>query len=131
LDNRDAAMLDSLRKAGKLALVDGDAKEIVPGITVYTGGKHTYASQAVAVRTAEGVVVLASDNIYLYENIDSRRPIAQTLDSISNLATQVRLKGIASDPRLVVPGHDPSVLDRFPVVAPGAVRITLRKGTDK
>ena len=95
-------------------LVDGDAKEILPGITVYTGGKHTFQSQYVGVRTSAGTVVLASDNMYLYENLDARKPISQTLDAASNLAAQERMLSIASDRRLIVPGHDPAVFERFP-----------------
>jgi glyoxylase-like metal-dependent hydrolase (beta-lactamase superfamily II) len=34
-----------LDRAGRVTLVDGDAREIIPGITVYTGGRHTFASQ--------------------------------------------------------------------------------------
>lgn len=123
LSAASAAVLHSLRAAGRVQLVDGDAKEIIPGITVYTGGKHTYQSQYAGVRTAEGTVVIASDNLYLYENLDKRVPIAATLDRASNLAAQARMLTIASDARLVIPGHDPSVFSRFEIVAPGVVRI--------
>jgi len=104
-------------------LVDGDAKEIIPGITVYTGGKHTFQSQYAGVRTANGTVVIASDNAYLYENLEKQRPIAQTLDSLSNLRAQKRMYEIASSPRLVVPGHDPAVMTKFEKVAEGVVRV--------
>jgi glyoxylase-like metal-dependent hydrolase (beta-lactamase superfamily II) len=114
IDAGDAKMLAGIARQGRLMLVDGDAKEIVPGITVYTGGKHTYASQYASVRSAAGTVVVASDNVYLYENLARRVPIAQTLDSASNLAAQRRMLSIASDPRLIVPGHDPAVFDQFP-----------------
>jgi hypothetical protein len=30
---------------------------------------------------------------------------------------------LAAAPRLVIPGHDPAVFERFPVVKPGVVRI--------
>ena len=50
-------------------------------------------------------------------------PISQTFDAKSNLAAQDRMKTIASEPRLIVPGHDPSVMTRFPRVADGVVRI--------
>ena len=69
------------------------------------------------------VAVLASDNMYLYENLDARAPIAQTLDAASNLRAQDRMKSLASEPRLVVPGHDPAVFTRFPKVAERIVRI--------
>ena len=123
IDAPDAAMLQTLRTAGRLQLVDGDAREIIPGITVYTGGKHTYQSQYAGVHTADGTVVIASDNMYLYENLDRQVPIAQTLDAASNLAAQRRMTTIASSPRLIVPGHDPAVFTRFSTVAPGVVRI--------
>jgi glyoxylase-like metal-dependent hydrolase (beta-lactamase superfamily II) len=94
-------------------LVDGDGKEIIPGITVHTGGKHTYASQFAAVRTGVDTIVLASDNLYLYENLARRVPIAQTLDAASNVKAQGRMLTLASDARLIVPGHDPEVFNRF------------------
>jgi hypothetical protein len=116
-------MLAALRSAGRLQLVDGDAREIIPGVTVYIGGKHTYQSQYAGVRTGQGVVVLASDNVYLYENLDRHVPIAQTLDPVSNLAAQDRMRTIAVSPRFIIPGHDPLVFQRFPAVMPGVVQI--------
>ena len=123
IDSLDARMLDDLRRAGRVQLVDGDSVEILPGIRVFTGGRHTFASQYATVATASGTIVLASDNAYLYENFDSRRPIAQTLDSSSNLAAQARMLRLAGDIRRVVPGHDPAVFTRFPEPGGGVARI--------
>jgi glyoxylase-like metal-dependent hydrolase (beta-lactamase superfamily II) len=123
IDSLDAAMLAGLARAGRVELVAGDSVEILPGITVYTGGKHTYASQYATVRTASGLVVLASDNAYLYENLDGHRPIAQTLDSLSNLRAQDRMRRLAGAPALIVPGHDPAVFARFPAPGGGVARI--------
>lgn len=113
VDSLDAVMLASLKRAGRVQLVEGDDQEIMPGIRVYTGGKHTYASQFATMQTPDGMIVLASDNAYLYENLDQRRPIAQTLDSLANLRAQDRMKVLASSPRLIVPGHDSEVFTRF------------------
>ncbi len=118
-----AAMLHDLQRRGRLRLIDGDAQEFLPGITAYTGGRHTYASQYVGVRSAAGTVVIASDNMYLYENLDRRVAIAQTLDADSNLRAQDRMRTIASDVRLIVPGHDPAVFARFPTPGGGVARI--------
>jgi glyoxylase-like metal-dependent hydrolase (beta-lactamase superfamily II) len=123
IDTLDAAMLFQMNTAGRVKLVPGDAQEILPGITVYTGGKHTFASQYVGVRTAKGIVVVASDNCYLYENLERHRPIAQTLDSTSNLAAQERMKRLASSPRLIVPGHDPAVFARFHAAGEGIAKV--------
>jgi glyoxylase-like metal-dependent hydrolase (beta-lactamase superfamily II) len=106
--------LVNLNKLGRVHLVDGDAKEIIPGVTVYTGGRHTFASQYVGVNTKAGRLVIASDNLYLYENLDKHVPIAQTFDAKSNLAAQDRMKQLATSPRLIIPGHDPAVFVRFP-----------------
>ena len=73
--------------------------------------------------TIPGPIVLASDNLYLYENLDKHVPIAQTFDRESNLRAQDRMKTLAGKPELIVPGHDPAVLTRFPKVADGVVRI--------
>ncbi len=113
IDAGDAKILAEIARRGRLMLVDGDAKEIIPGITVYTGGKHTYASQFAAVKSGANTVVVASDNLYLYENLARRVPIAQTLDTASNVKAQGRMLSLASDQRLIVPGHDPEVFARF------------------
>ena len=123
IDSADAAMLWRLKEAGRVMLVDGDGRELFPGITAYTGGRHTYASQYVGVRTARGVVVVASDNAYLYENLERHRPIAQTLDSVANLTAQARMSQLAATPRLIVPGHDTEVFRRFPAPGGGVARI--------
>jgi glyoxylase-like metal-dependent hydrolase (beta-lactamase superfamily II) len=115
--------LVKLHAEGRVRLVDGDAKEILPGVTVYTGGRHTFASQYVGVNTRAGQIVIASDNVYLYENLDKHVPIAQTLDAGSNLAAQDRMRRIASSPKLVIPGHDPDVFVRFPKSGDGIARL--------
>jgi glyoxylase-like metal-dependent hydrolase (beta-lactamase superfamily II) len=119
----DAAVLFKLKNDGRLELVDGDSKEIIPGVTVYTGGKHTYASQYVAVRSAMGNVVLASDSIYLYENLEKHLPLGLSGDKEADLRVQERVLGLAMSPRLIVPGHDPAVFERFPKPGGGVARI--------
>ena len=123
IDDLDARMFRTLLQAGRVRQVAGDSTEIIPGITVFTGGKHTFGSQYATVRTATGTAVVASDNLYLYENLDGHRPIAQTLDSLSNLRAQARMRRLATDPRLIVPGHDPAVFVRFPKPGNGVARI--------
>jgi glyoxylase-like metal-dependent hydrolase (beta-lactamase superfamily II) len=123
IDPDDVLAIVKLNMDGRVGLVNGDAQEIIPGITCYTGGKHTWQSQYVSVDTKAGKVVLASDNMYLYENLDKHVPIAATLDADSNLRAQDRMKQIAANPKLIIPGHDPAVFERFPKVAERVVRI--------
>jgi glyoxylase-like metal-dependent hydrolase (beta-lactamase superfamily II) len=112
-----------LNLAGRVTLVNGDSQQILPGITCYTGGKHTFQSQYVGVNTKAGTVILASDNMYLYENLEKHVPIAQTLDAASNLRAQDRMKQLAASPRLIIPGHDPAVFEKFSKVSERVVRI--------
>ncbi|HVP39829.1 MAG TPA: N-acyl homoserine lactonase family protein [Candidatus Saccharimonadales bacterium] len=123
IDSVDAAMLAGLGKQGRVRFVEGDAQEFLPGVTAYLGGKHTFASQYLGVRTAQGTAVVASDNLYLYENLERHLPIAQTLDAKSNLAAQRRMEHLASAERLIVPGHDPAVFTRFRTAGPGVVKV--------
>jgi len=123
VDAADMAALLDINTQGRLRFVEGDDQEVLPGIRAYTGGRHTWASQFVSARLAAGTAVFTSDNVYLYENLEKRAPIAQTLDAASNLEAQARVRALASDPRLIVPGHDPAVFERFDRVADGIVRI--------
>ena len=123
IDPDDVLAAVKLNLAGRVTLINGDAQEILPGITCYIGGKHTFQSQFIGVNTKAGTVILASDNMYLYENLEKHVPIAQTLDAASNLRAQDRMKQLASSPRLIVPGHDPAVFEKFPKVSERVVRI--------
>ena len=95
-----------------------------PGVRVYTGGKHTFASQFVGVATRSGTVVLASDNAYLYENLERKvrhRADARRRVQPGRAGPHARPWPAASPD--IVPGHDPAVFDRFPLVKPGVARI--------
>ena len=123
VDADDVLEIVKRNTQGRVSFVRGDEDALLPGIRFGVGGKHTWASQFVAAETRAHTVVLASDNMYLYENMDAHAPIAQTLDAGSNLRTQDRMRSVASEPRFVIPGHDPAVFDRFPHVADRIVRI--------
>ncbi len=119
----DVIAVVQLNLQGRLGLIDGDGQRPLPGIACYTGGRHTYASQYLVVNSKSGRTVIASDNVYLYQNLEKHAAVAGALDIASNLAAQDRMRAQASDLKLIVPGHDPAVFTRFPTVAPGVVRI--------
>jgi glyoxylase-like metal-dependent hydrolase (beta-lactamase superfamily II) len=123
IDPEDVQEIVRRNLAGKVSFVRGDDETTISGLSFNVGGKHTWASQYVGVQTRTSSVVIASDNIYLYENLDTHTPISQTLDAVSNLRAQDRMRSLASNPRLVIPGHDPAVFDRFPHVSERIVRI--------
>ena len=96
---------------------DGDA-ELAPGLSVHLIGGHTAGMQAVRVWTRRGWLVLASDAAHLYANMDQGRPFPIVHDVTAMLEGHRKLKALASADELVIPGHDPLVLQRFPPARP-------------
>jgi len=123
---RDVDTMVSLNLAGKLTLVDGDDKEILPGIKVYTGSRHTYNSQFVQVETGGDKVILASDNIWIYYNLEQLKSSPYpngTFDTTAYVKSMQRMKTLASNIKYIIPGHDPAIFSRFPMVKPDIVKI--------
>jgi glyoxylase-like metal-dependent hydrolase (beta-lactamase superfamily II) len=124
IDADDVLELVKRNLQGLVTLVRGDDEVSISGIGFHIGGKHTMQSQYFTAQTRKGsTVVLASDNAYLYENLEARKPIAQTLDVESNVRAQATMRSLASAPRLIVPGHDMAVFDRFTHVSERIVQI--------
>lgn len=115
--------LVELNAAGHVNLVDGDDREIFEGIRVYTGPKHTFASQYVGVNTSGGTVVIASDCAWFYANIELGLANSLTLDPDADLEAFERMKRIASRPDWILPGHDSRVFERFSSPIEGVARI--------
>src|SRR5262249_6406928 len=61
IDPEDVMSIVKRNMDKKVTLVDGD-QEILDGVKVYIGGRHTYQSQYASVNTRSGTVVIASDN---------------------------------------------------------------------
>jgi glyoxylase-like metal-dependent hydrolase (beta-lactamase superfamily II) len=102
--------------AGRVAFHGGDA-ELAPGVSVHLIGGHTNGLQCVRVRTAAGWLVLASDASHFYANMEQRRPFPIVYNLGDMMDGYARLHALADAPQLVVPGHDPAVLARFPAAS--------------
>jgi glyoxylase-like metal-dependent hydrolase (beta-lactamase superfamily II) len=123
---RDVDSLVSLNITGKLTLVDGDDKEIIPGIRLYTGSRHTFNSQYALVQTGGDKVILASDNIWIYYNLDHLKSSPYpdgTFDTTAYVRSMQRMKTLASNIKYIIPGHDPAIFSRFPMIKPDIVKI--------
>lgn len=111
----DVAWVADANLRGRVDWVDGDA-EIAPGVSVHLVAGHTSGMQVVRVETPVGPVVVASDATHFYENFERRRPYS-VLDEVAT-ATEAfdRLEELTTNRELIIPGHDPDVLNRFPPV---------------
>jgi glyoxylase-like metal-dependent hydrolase (beta-lactamase superfamily II) len=104
---------------------DGD-HELAPGLSVHLVGGHTKGLQVVRLVTEAGWLVLASDASHYYENMERGRPFPIAWSVGDMLEGHRRCFELASQPGLVVPGHDPRVLERFPPAADGLEGVAAR-----
>ncbi|MBS1610531.1 MAG: N-acyl homoserine lactonase family protein [Bacteroidetes bacterium] len=110
---------------GRVTLVDGDNKEIIPGIKVYTGSRHTFNSQYVGVQSGTDRIIIASDNIWVYYSLEKLLPAPSygTFDPKGYVNAMKRMKTLASQPDYIIPGHDAKLFSKFPKVNNDIIRI--------
>jgi glyoxylase-like metal-dependent hydrolase (beta-lactamase superfamily II) len=115
IDPEDIVHLVGRNAAGEVRTVEGDDVEVLPGIRAFTGARHTYGSQYILVDGAERYV-LASDNCYLFRNLETRTAGAtfEPSDRAANEAALARMELLAGAAERVIPGHDPLQFERFP-----------------
>ncbi len=112
---------------GRVQFHDGTA-ELAPGLMLHKLGGHTKGLQVARVKTKRGWVVLASDATHLYANLERNNPfpvLADVGDYLDGLET---LRRLASSPDHIIPGHDPLVLEQYPLARhglDGVVRVDL------
>jgi glyoxylase-like metal-dependent hydrolase (beta-lactamase superfamily II) len=123
LNKRDVPKIIQVNLEGRLQLVNGDSIEIIPGIRVFIGSKHTYESQHLLVNSKNEKVLLASDDSWFYYNLDHLLSIPLTFDTSAYITQLRRMKTLVADTQLIIPGHDPLVISKFKQVARGVVRI--------
>jgi glyoxylase-like metal-dependent hydrolase (beta-lactamase superfamily II) len=106
--------LRELRAAGRLTLA-GRSHTVAPGIELTQVGGHTPGQAIVTVATAAGPVVLASDAVHYYEELERDRPFSTVADLPGMYAAFDQIRELAATPGTrVVAGHDPGVCERFP-----------------
>jgi glyoxylase-like metal-dependent hydrolase (beta-lactamase superfamily II) len=118
----DVCALVRLNYEGRLVFVDG-SREIVPGVSVHKVGGHTAGMQIVTVDHARGRAVVASDASHYYRNLEQRIPFNTLHDLPGMYRAFDRIRELAGAPDLVIPGHDPMVLERLQRVGDGIVAL--------
>jgi glyoxylase-like metal-dependent hydrolase (beta-lactamase superfamily II) len=118
----DVCAMVRLNYERRLSFVDG-SREIVPGISVHHVGGHTAGMQIVTVAHARGQAVVASDASHYYRNFAERIPFNTLQDLPRMYAAFAKIRELASSEDLVLPGHDPLVLERLKKVGDGIVEM--------
>jgi glyoxylase-like metal-dependent hydrolase (beta-lactamase superfamily II) len=118
----DLCALLRLNYDGRVRFVDGE-DDVVDGIRVHHVGGHTAGMQITTVATARGQAVVASDASHYYRNLEARLPFNTLHDLPGMYRAFDRIGQLADSPDLVIPGHDPLVLERLRPVADGIVEL--------
>lgn len=91
----------------------GPVLEPVPGVSLHHVGGHTAGQEIVRVRTQRGWIVLASDALHYYEELERTAPFAVAHDISKMLAAHATIRSLADSDDHVVPAHDPLVMSRY------------------
>ncbi|WP_284946541.1 N-acyl homoserine lactonase family protein [Acidisoma cladoniae] len=127
-DPADVMRVVDLARQGRLVCLDGDAKDVLPGIDCTAAyDTHTWGSMFVTVRndTSGGDNwVLAGDLVYSFENLTGQDPKAPPMyvpvglgvGSQTNMlfTTDAMVKQAGGDVSRVIPVHEDKLKDAFP-----------------
>ncbi len=109
--------LDQLRAAqteGRLNLFSGETS-LSEGIRLVEVGGHTQGQTIVYVSTLEGVVLLASDSVHFYEELELNMPFTAVSDLPKMYEVFEDLRANSGKTyQVLIPGHDREVLERHP-----------------
>ena len=109
---------------------------------MYLGG-HSICSQAVLVSTADGLVILASDDVYLYRLLaDNVLPRIHTSEPNYRAAIDRIVQLAVKEKAIIIPMHDPIVwetcktagtdwLRKLREISDGAVQKYLTNATNR
>ena len=96
----------------RIDVLDGD-EEVAPGVRVLHLPGHTPGLMGVLVETAAGPFLIASDNVFLFENWNPVSPIYSGI-VLDRAAYERSLHRIALIDARVLPSHDYKIGSRYP-----------------
>lgn len=100
----------------------GDEK-LLPGIELLFAPGHTIGLQAVAVNTAKGKAIVASDCAHIARSFKDDNPSCLITDLPAWLQSFDKLRAKAASLDLIFPGHDVLMFKNFPKVAEDVTRL--------
>lgn len=111
--------LVALERENRVDRYDG-RQELAPGIQAITVAGHSPGQQVFVVQTAGDPIVLASDAVHFYEELELDRPFGIVVNLLEMYEAYEMLRELRRElSAVVVPGHDPRVTERFQEV-PGS-----------
>lgn len=101
--------LEQLNDEKRLVLLDEGL--VIPGIGVRWVGGHSPCSQFIYINSDNGVATFTGDTIQLYGNVEHNDVIGIWYDDEQCWHA---LDMARASPSLLIPGHDPLVLEKYP-----------------
>lgn len=99
--------------AGHVRITEGE-EEVLPGVRTIEVGGHSPGQLVTVVAAATGPVVIASDTVHFYEELELDRPFAVFADLAAMRRGYERVRELASTPgATLLAGHDPLALERL------------------
>jgi len=115
----EVSYLARAREEGRVRVLTGSGT-LLPGIESVLVGGHSPGQLVLVVDAVGGAVVLASDAVHYYEELDRNWPFVIFVDLDVMVAGYDTVRRLAAEHEApVVAGHDPLVMERFPLVADG------------
>jgi glyoxylase-like metal-dependent hydrolase (beta-lactamase superfamily II) len=111
-----------LEGTDRLALICGDQK-ILPGVELVFAPGHTIGLQTVAVNTAKGTAIVASDCVHYHRAFRENNTSILITDLIAWIESYDKLRAKAASVDLVFPGHDAALATNYPKVAEDVTRL--------
>jgi glyoxylase-like metal-dependent hydrolase (beta-lactamase superfamily II) len=99
--------------AGRVQRLEG-GEEIAEGVHAVLLGGHSPGQIALGIDSRAGWVVLASDAMHFYEELERDRPFGVLADLAEIYEAYDTLRELASPGAHLVPGHDAEVMSRYP-----------------
>jgi glyoxylase-like metal-dependent hydrolase (beta-lactamase superfamily II) len=114
VEGSELDVLRGVNEQGRLSLV-GRHHQLAPGIELIDVGGHTPGQMIVVVHGAAGPIVVASDAVHYYEEYDKDRPFSTVADLAEMYRAFDTIRELTATPGgVLLAGHDPLVMDRFP-----------------
>lgn len=126
MDAQDNALIVHLHAEGRVTLV-GQRQVFRPGIELIVLPGHSPGQIALVIQSINGPVILSSDAVHYYEEVELDRPFAIMSGMLEMFQSLAAIRQWMTAPGAVlVPGHDPEVMRRFAPLDPNDPTFAVR-----
>jgi glyoxylase-like metal-dependent hydrolase (beta-lactamase superfamily II) len=113
IESAEVQRLAERAGTGAVTLIEGE-HEVASGVVSIEVGGHSPGQTILAIEGETGPILLTSDAVHFYEEVDRDRACAVLHDLARVYGAYDTIRAHADRGARLVAGHDPLVMDRFP-----------------